>query len=53
MIFYGFAKNNREKLEPGELITARRIAALWLAADDKQIALSITENEIQEIFRED
>jgi hypothetical protein len=49
VFFYGFAKKDRENLEPDELISARTVAANWIAADARQIALSIAENEIQEI----
>jgi hypothetical protein len=53
VFFYGFAKNDRGNLEPDELISARAVAADWLSADARQIALLIAENEIQEIPRED
>lgn len=49
VLFYGFAKSDRDNLEPGELTTVREVAADWLAADDERIEQAIAENEIEEI----
>ena len=49
VFLYGFAKSDRENLEPNELMTARVVAAGWLAADAERLARAIQENEIQEI----
>lgn len=49
IFLYGFAKSERENVEPDELATLREIAAGWLAADDKKIAQAIAEGVLQEI----
>lgn len=36
VFLYGFAKNERDNIEADELVTAREIAANWLAADAKR-----------------
>jgi hypothetical protein len=35
VFFYAFAKNERDNIEPDELLTAREIAAQWIAAGAK------------------
>jgi len=45
----GFAKNEQENIEPDQLAVARKLAARWLAADAKQLAHAIHENELQEV----
>jgi hypothetical protein len=49
VFIYGFAKSERENIDPGELETARDIAASWLAADAERITRGIIEEEIQEL----
>ena len=49
VFLYGFAKSERENIEPDELATLREIAAGWLAADDKTIARALAEGILQEI----
>jgi hypothetical protein len=47
--FYGFAKSDRENIEPDELLTMREIAAELLAGDADQIAEAIRNNKIEEV----
>ena len=49
VFFYGFAKSERENIDPKQLTTAREIAGYWLAADAKRIRQAIEEEELQEI----
>lgn len=42
VFLYGFAKRERENIEADELLTLRKIAAGWLAADAKKIAEALT-----------
>lgn len=49
VFMYGFAKNERANIGADELLTAREIAASWLAADARQIARALAEGELQEI----
>ncbi len=49
VFLYGFAKSERENIEPDELATLKEIAAGWLAADDKKIARAVAEGILQEI----
>ena len=49
VFLYGFAKRERENVEPDELVTLREIAAQWLAADAKHIAQALNEGVLQEV----
>ena len=49
VFLYGFAKRERENIEPDELVTLREIAARWLAADGKHIAQALNEGVLQEV----
>jgi hypothetical protein len=49
VFLYGFAKNEREDIEPDELATLREIAAAWLAANFDQISRAIEADELQEV----
>ena len=49
VFLYGFAKNERDNIDPDELLSLREIAAIWLAADDAKIAQAIEEEALQEI----
>lgn len=49
MFVYGFAKRERDNIEPDELATLREIAAAWLAADTKQIAEALNEGALKEV----
>jgi hypothetical protein len=45
----GFAKNERDNIEPDELRSLREIGAAWLSADSKKIALAIEDGVLQEV----
>ncbi len=49
VFLYGFAKNERENINPSELATLREIATTWLSANAERIALGIAEDELQEV----
>jgi hypothetical protein len=53
VFLYGFAKNERDNISSDELLTAREIAACWLAADAKRIARALAEDELQEVPNEE
>ncbi len=46
---YGFAKSERENVEPDELEDLRLIAANFLAADEDGLKRIIAQGELQEI----
>lgn len=50
---YAFAKNERENIEPDELLTLREIGAAWLAADARRIARALHEGVLQEVASDD
>ena len=49
MFVYGFAKRERENIEPDELVTLREIAAAWLRADLKAIAQALKDGALKEV----
>jgi hypothetical protein len=49
VFLYGFAKRERENIDPDELATLREIAAAWLAADPKRITQALNEGTLQEV----
>jgi hypothetical protein len=49
VFLFGFAKNDLENIDRDDLLTARKIAADWLAADDERLKRAIAEGEIQEL----
>lgn len=49
VFLYGFAKNERDNIDPDELLSLREIAASWLAANTAKIAQAIEEEALQEI----
>jgi hypothetical protein len=49
VFLYAFAKNERENIDPDELLTLREIGASWLAADTRQIAQALEEGNLQEV----
>ena len=53
VFLYGFAKGERENIDPDELLTLREIGAEWLAADDEQIARALQEDALQELTHEE
>lgn len=53
VFLYAFAKNERENIEPDELLTLREIGAAWLAADVRRIARALHEGVLQEVASDD
>ncbi len=49
VFLYGFAKNERDNIDPDALATLREIAANWLSANAEQIALGLAQDELQEV----
>jgi hypothetical protein len=49
VFLYAFAKNERENIDPDELLTLREIGATWLAADTKQIDSALDQGLLQEV----
>lgn len=49
VFLYGFAKRERENIDPDELLTLREIGAAWLTADTRRIARAIEEDALQEV----
>jgi hypothetical protein len=49
VFLYGFAKRERENIDPDELLTLREIGAAWLAADARRIAQALEEEVLQEL----
>jgi hypothetical protein len=45
-----YAKHERENIGPDELLTWREIGALWLAKDERDLALAISEKELEEVI---
>jgi hypothetical protein len=52
VFLYGFAKRERENIEPDELLTLREIGAGWLDADVGRIADALKEDALQEVTDE-
>ena len=48
VFLYAFAKNERENIDPDELLTLREIGATWLAADEKRIAQALEAGILEE-----
>jgi hypothetical protein len=49
VFLYGFAKRERESIDPDELATLREIAAGWLRTDAGRIAQALKESALQEV----
>ena len=49
VFLYAFAKNERENIDPEELLTLREIGATWLAADAQCIAQALAAEILQEV----
>ena len=49
VFLYAFAKNERENIEPNELLTLREIGAVWLSVDSRRIAAALDEGILQEV----
>jgi hypothetical protein len=46
---YGFAKNERDNIDPDQLLSLREIAAVWLAADAAKLKRALDEGVLQEV----
>jgi len=51
VFLYGFAKNEREDIDPDQLLSLREIAAAWLAADAEKIQQALEDGALQEVQR--
>ena len=49
VFLFGFAKSDQENLDRDDLLTAREVAADWLAAEDKRLAQAIAAGELKEL----
>ena len=49
VLLFAFAKNERENIEPDELMSLRRLAENWLAADAIKISKEIEAGNLEEI----
>jgi hypothetical protein len=50
VFLYGFAKNERDNIDPDELLTLREIGAAWLAAAPLRIDRALADDVLQEVF---
>jgi len=53
VFLYAFAKNERDNIDPDELLSLREIAENWLAADEAKIALAVEDGALQEVDDDD
>jgi hypothetical protein len=53
VFLYAFAKNERENIDPDELLTLREIGATWLAANEKRIAQALEAGILQEVTNDE
>ncbi len=49
VFLYGFAKNERDNIDPDQLLSLREIAAAWLAADAAKIKQALDDGALQEV----
>jgi hypothetical protein len=49
VFLYGFAKSERQNIEPDEVLTLREIGAAWLKANDESIARAVEEKVLHEV----
>lgn len=50
---YGFAKNERDNIDPDELESLRDFAAGWLAADDEKMTFAVSRGVLYEVSDDD
>jgi hypothetical protein len=50
VFLYGFAKNERDNIDPDDLLTLRDIGAAWLAADAAGIDRALQDDVLQEVI---
>jgi len=53
VFLYGFAKNDRDNIDPDELQTFRTIGANWLAAEAERLMRAVDAGDLQEIDHDD
>ena len=53
VFLYAFAKNERENIDPDQLLTLREIGAAWLAADAQRIAQALEAGISQEVTNDE
>ena len=53
VFLYGFAKNERDNIEPDELLTLREVGAGWLEATQLQIDQALTDETLKEVIDAD
>jgi hypothetical protein len=49
VFLYGFAKSERDNVDPDELLTLQEIGAIWLLADAGKIRRALEEAALQEV----
>jgi len=49
LFLYAFAKNERDNVDPDELLSLREIAQGWLAADAEKIELALADGALLEV----
>jgi len=49
VFLYGFAKSDRENLDPKELRTVQQLAAYWLTASPPVIQQALTDGKLEEV----
>jgi hypothetical protein len=49
VLLYAFAKNERDDISRDELLTWREVSMVWLAKDERDIALALEERELEEV----
>jgi hypothetical protein len=53
VFLYAFAKNERENIDPDELVTLREIGATWLTADARRITQALGAGILQEVTNDE
>ena len=53
VFLYGFAKRERENIDPDELLTLQEIGAAWLAADAARMTCALQDETLQEVIHDE
>jgi hypothetical protein len=53
VFLYAFAKNERENIDPDELLAFREVGAAWLEADDRRLAQALEDGRLQEVTNDE
>jgi hypothetical protein len=53
VFLYAFAKNERENIDPDELLAFRQIGAAWLEADARHLAEALGDGRLQEVTNDE